>query len=45
MNTGSSTGWIYRARFFHAFCLLAFLCVLITYFGVNLFLGGMHAYA
>ena len=25
--------------------LLAFLCVLMTYFGVNLFLGGMHAYA
>ena len=34
-----------KPRFFHAFCLLAFLCVLITYFGVNLFLGGMHAYA
>ena len=34
-----------RPRFFHAFCLLAFLCVLITYFGVNLLLGGMHAYA
>ncbi len=34
-----------RPRFFHAFCLLAFLSVLITYFGVNLFLGGMHAYA
>lgn len=34
-----------RPRFFHAFCLLAFLCVLTTYFGVNLFLGGMHAYA
>ena len=25
--------------------LMAFLSVLITYFGVNLFLGGMHAYA
>ena len=34
-----------RPRFFHAFCLTAFLCVLITYFGVNLILGGMHAYA
>lgn len=34
-----------KPRFFHAFCLLAFLCVLITFFGVNLFLGGMHAYA
>jgi ABC-type transport system involved in cytochrome c biogenesis permease subunit len=34
-----------RPRFFHAFCVLAFLCVLITYFGVNLVLGGMHSYA
>ena len=32
-------------RFFHGFCVLAFLCVLITYFGVNFLLGGMHAYA
>ena len=32
-------------RFFHAFLLVAFLCVLITYFGVNLLLGGMHSYA
>jgi ABC-type transport system involved in cytochrome c biogenesis permease subunit len=34
-----------KPRFFHAFCLLAFLCVLITYFGVNLVLGGMHSYS
>lgn len=34
-----------NARFFHAFLIAAFLCVLITYFGVNLFLGGMHSYA
>lgn len=32
-------------RFFHGFCVSAFLCVLITYFGVNLLLGGLHAYA
>ena len=32
-------------RFFHAFTLAAFLCVLVTYFGVNLLLGGMHSYA
>ena len=32
-------------RTFHAFCALAFLMVLVTYFGVNLILGGMHAYA
>lgn len=34
-----------RPRFFHLFLLLAFLSVLITYFGVNFFLGGRHAYA
>ena len=28
---------------FHIFCILAFLSVLMTYFGVN-YLGGMHAY-
>lgn len=32
-------------RFFHAYCILAFLSVLITYFGVNYLLGGLHAYA
>lgn len=31
--------------FFHVFCVAAFLCVLITYFGVNFLLGGMHSYA
>jgi ABC-type transport system involved in cytochrome c biogenesis permease subunit len=30
--------------FFHIYCILAFLSVLITYFGVNLLLGGVHAY-
>jgi len=30
---------------FHLYAILAFLCVLITYFGVNLILGGMHSYA
>lgn len=34
-----------RARFFHIFSILAFLAVLVTYFGVNLFLGGMHSYS
>ena len=33
-----------KPRFFHAYCVLAFLCVLVTYFGVNLILGGMHSY-
>lgn len=30
---------------FHRYSAAAFLCVLITYFGVNFFLGGMHSYA
>lgn len=34
-----------RPGFFHAWMVLAFLAVLMTYFGVNYFLGGMHSYA
>ena len=34
-----------RPRVFHAYCIIAFLSVLITYFGVNLILGDMHSYA
>ena len=30
---------------FHIYCLVALLSVAVTYFGVNLLLGGMHAYA
>lgn len=30
--------------FFHIYCILAFFSVLITYFGVNMLLGGVHAY-
>ena len=30
---------------FHAYLVFAFLAVLMTYFGVNYFLGGMHSYA
>ena len=30
---------------YHVFMTLAFLMVLMTYFGVNYFLGGMHSYA
>ena len=40
-----SLPWFRKPIFFHVFCVLAFLCVLITYFGVNFFLGGMHSYA
>ena len=31
--------------FFHIYGILAFLSVIITYFGVNIILGGMHSYA
>ncbi len=34
-----------RPRFFHIFMVLAFLTVLMTYFGVNFVLGGLHSYA
>lgn len=34
-----------KPRFFHWYTIIAFLSVLITYFGVNLLLGGMHSYA
>lgn len=34
-----------RPMFFHRFTILAFLSVLITYFGVNFFMEGMHSYA
>ena len=33
-----------KPMFFHVYCILAFLSVVITYFGVNLVLGGIHAY-
>lgn len=34
-----------RTMFFHCFMIFSFLTVLMTYFGVNYFLGGMHSYA
>ena len=34
-----------KPTFFHVYCIVAFLSVLMTYFGVNFFLGGMHSYA
>ena len=37
-------GILQRPRAFYIYCLLALLSVAITYFGVNLLLGGMHAY-
>lgn len=37
--------WLQKPSTYHIFCILAFLSVVITYFGVNLLLGGMHSYA
>ena len=34
-----------KPLFFHSYMVFAFLSVVITYFGVNFFLGGMHSYA
>lgn len=42
---GESLPWFRHPRRFHIFCIAAFLSVLITYFGVNFLLGGMHSYA
>ena len=41
---GSSLRCFRIPNFFHVYTILSFLSVLITYFGVNLLLGGMHAY-
>ncbi len=40
----SSLGWFRRPVFFHLYLVLAFSTVLMTYFGVNYVLGGMHSY-
>ena len=34
-----------KPMFFHIFSIVAFLTVLVTYFGVNYILGGIHSYA
>lgn len=41
----ASLPWFRRPMFFHLFSIIAFFSVLITYFGVNFLLGGMHSYA
>ena len=40
-----SLPWLQRPRTFHIYMILAFAVVLMTYFGVNYLLGGMHSYA
>lgn len=42
---GQSLPLFRKPLFFHGYCIIAFLSVLITYFGVNFILGGMHSYA
>ena len=37
--------WFRKPIFFHSYMVFAFISVVITYFGVNFFLGGMHSYA
>jgi ABC-type transport system involved in cytochrome c biogenesis permease subunit len=34
-----------RPRVYHIYMVLCFLSILITYFGVNYLLSGMHSYA
>lgn len=40
-----SIRWFDAPRHFNIYMLMAFLSMLMTYFGVNFFLGGMHSYA
>ena len=39
-----SLRWLQKPMVFHTYCVIAFFAVLFTYFGVNMLLGGMHAY-
>ena len=41
----TSFPWLRKPAHYHWFMVFAFLAVLITYVGVNFFLGGMHSYA
>ena len=40
-----SLPWFNSIRNYRIYSLLAFACLLMTYFGVNFLLGGMHSYA
>ena len=40
-----SLQWLNNPRWFHTYMIVAFLSILMTYFGVNYILGGMHSYA
>jgi len=40
-----SLPWLSRPRAYHIYMVLCFLSILMTYFGVNYLLSGMHSYA
>jgi ABC-type transport system involved in cytochrome c biogenesis permease subunit len=40
-----SISWLKKPTTYHLYIALSFLTILMTYFGVNYFLGGMHSYA
>ena len=40
-----SLSFLRNPKYYHLYMTLAFLTILMTYFGVNYFLGGMHSYA
>ncbi len=40
-----SIRWFGDSRHFHLYVILAFLSVLMTYFGANFFIAGLHSYA
>lgn len=41
----STVASLRRPMAYHVFMVFAFLAIIMTYFGVNYFLGGMHSYA
>ena len=41
----TSISIFHHPRFYHIYMVSAFLAVIITYFGVNYLLGGIHSYA
>lgn len=40
-----SIPWLHRPTAYHGYLIMAFFTILMTYFGVNYLLGGMHSYA
>lgn len=42
---GATLPWLRRPAVYHTYLLLAFATVLMTYFGVNYYLTGLHSYA